>query len=252
MKKYWPFAMEYLFPSIAVNITSHNPRNLEQYHCRDGATVGSANSLGCSVFEPFPSILATKDTSSLYATPQSVTTNKDPVCGFTWQDPMQDMINKLQSLAFRITVDMANSDGSALAPAYTGAGLDALRESDSWRQPVAVTGHRIQTVYKTNNALVAIGVLFSMAGVIAILPLYAGFWELGRKFSMDPLEIARAFGAPLLEGVDGNATSGVVALERGGMSVRYGAIERCREEKKLRIDEAKTAIRTPWKGEIFG
>jgi hypothetical protein len=69
---------------------------------------------------------------------------------------------------------------------------------------------------------------------------------------MDPLEIARVFGAPLLEGVDGNATSGVVALERGGMSVRYGAIERSGEEKKSEIDEARTVIRTPWQGEVFG
>ena len=80
-----------------------------------------------------------------------------------------------------------------------------------------------------------------------------GFWELGRPVSLNPLEIARAFGAPLMEGMDGNATPDMVTIERGGMSVRYGALERFGMEKTLRVEEtARATVRAPWQGEILG
>jgi hypothetical protein len=43
-------------------------------------------------------------------------------------------------------------------------------------------------------AAVAVG----LAGVLAVLPLYVGWWELGRTPSLNPLETGVAMGAPLL------------------------------------------------------
>ncbi|KAH7386019.1 hypothetical protein BKA66DRAFT_67582 [Pyrenochaeta sp. MPI-SDFR-AT-0127] len=108
-------------------------------------------------------------------------------------------------------------------------------------------------IYRTNTVHVVLGVIISIAGVLAILPLYYGFWELGRKVSLNPLEIARAFGAPLFDGLDGNMTASGIEIERGATSVRYGALERLGCEKVLRIgDSSRANVRTPWQGEIFG
>jgi hypothetical protein len=93
----------------------------------------------------------------------------------------------------------------------------------------------------------------SLIGVVAVIPLYYGFWEMGRKVSMNPLEIARAFGAPVMEDLDGNTTSDMISVERGGMAIKYGALDRYGEQKKLRVEESgKFTVRMPWQGEIFG
>jgi len=110
-----------------------------------------------------------------------------------------------------------------------------------------------KTKYQISYAHIVSGIVVSFAGVLAILPLYYGYWELGRSFSLDPLEIARAFGAPLFDGLDGNVTSQDIDFERGDVVVKYGALERYGHEKRLRVEETKTStVRTPWRGEIFG
>lgn len=243
MDTYWPLAIEFLFPPVSVNITpARDFSRLEYSKCNKPSDA----SLGCS-----NDTFVINDASVSYATASQAPADQDALCGLTWRDPMQDIIDKLQSLAFRITVDMANSDGAVFAPKYTGTALSDLRKD--WKQTVSVASQKSRTVYKTNKTLVALGVVLSAAGVIAILPLYMGFWELGRNVSLNPLEIARAFGAPLMEGMDGNATPDMIMVERGGMSVRYGALERFGDEKKLRIEEsARATVRVPWQGEIFG
>lgn len=49
--------------------------------------------------------------------------------------------------------------------------------------------------------------VLSIVGILALCPLYYGWWEPGRNFPMSPPEIARAFDAPLMRGVDGNTTA---------------------------------------------
>lgn len=87
----------------------------------------------------------------------------------------------------------------------------------------------------------------------AIIPLYYGFWSLGRPVSLNPLEIARAFGAPLLDGVDGNSRADDIEMQKGSLGVKYGAVERYGTEKVLRVqDRVARSVRLPIKGETFG
>lgn len=51
---------------------------------------------------------------------------------------------------------------------------------------------KFATVYKTNYVFLAIAVSLMGAALLCILPLYSGFWHLGRKVSLSPFEIARA------------------------------------------------------------
>ncbi|KAF1962274.1 hypothetical protein CC80DRAFT_588845 [Byssothecium circinans] len=107
--------------------------------------------------------------------------------------------------------------------------------------------------YTISPGPLAVGISLSISSVIATIPLYYGYWELGRTVSLNPLELAKAFGAPLLRGLDGNATPEMITVERGGMSIKYGALERYGEGKDLRVEEmSRTTVRTPWEGEIFG
>jgi hypothetical protein len=107
--------------------------------------------------------------------------------------------------------------------------------------------------YKSSILFVILGTLVSFMGVSAILPLYHGYQDLGRTVSLHPLDIARAFGAPLFDGMDGNVSARDVEIEKGRLVVRYGAVERNGEEKILRVEDVgKVSVRMPRAGEIFG
>jgi len=56
----------------------------------------------------------------------------------------------------------------------------------------------MQSIYVTDvRYMVAIAIL-NLCSMFAVGATFYGWWELGRLFSMRPLELARAFDAPLL------------------------------------------------------
>jgi hypothetical protein len=259
MATYWPLALNTIFPSVSVNVSASSDfSKLDYTKCvqswnmknSTGSLNSSSTTTTCSN-SPVGSALLTNDPSTVYAARYEASTDEDPLCGTTWTDPMPDMIQTMQNLAFRTTVAMTTAPDSLFAPELTGAALADLRSN--WTQRVPITGYRTLPVYQTSPLLVALGVALSLIGVVAVIPLYYGFWEMGRKVSMNPLEIARAFGAPVMEDLDGNTTSDMISVERGGMAIKYGALDRYGEQKKLRVEESgKFTVRMPWQGEIFG
>ena len=63
-----------------------------------------------------------------------------------------------------------------------------------------------------------------MLGTIA---LFYGWWELGRAVSLSPIEIAKVFDAPLLNGKGTSAEIGELLNEIGPVRVRYGEPVQC-------------------------
>ena len=124
----------------------------------------------------------------------------------SWRDPMEDMINSMREIAFRTSLQIA-----AYNTSYPNAS-----------QTVSFVGESPQTIYTTNYNYLAGAVLVSVLGIIFIIPTYRGFWELGRPLSLSPLEIAKAFDAPLLQGVPGNRNVNDMLDEIGATKVRYG------------------------------
>lgn len=128
--------------------------------------------------------------------------------------------------------------------------LISMARGPVFQRAVTITAEK---TYATHTAFIVIGMLLSFLSVAAISPLYYGFWEFGRDVSLNPLEIARAFDAPLFDGLDGNMSAADIEMEKGHLVVRYGAVERYGGEKILRVgDTAKVNVRMPWEGEIFG
>jgi hypothetical protein len=56
-----------------------------------------------------------------------------------------------------------------------------------------------------------------------VLPTYWGWWKLGRAVSFSPLEVAKAFEAPLLAEYNSNLAGGDLAKEACDRKFRYGA-----------------------------
>ena len=72
----------------------------------------------------------------------------------------------------------------------------------------------------------AMGIIFFCFA--CVLPSYYGFWQLGRKVTLGPIEVAGAFQAPVMADHPAVATHGEVdqfIKEIGDRPVRYGQVE---------------------------
>jgi hypothetical protein len=90
-------------------------------------------------------------------------------------------------------------------------------------------------VYHTTWSIAAAAIAVSILGVVSTLPLYWGWWRLGRSVTLSPLEIAKAFGAPLLSGVNSNATAEEMAMQTGNLAVRYGTVKVSPDARDLSV-----------------
>jgi hypothetical protein len=145
-----------------------------------------------------------------------------------WADPIDDMISMLQELTFRTTVspkeltdfitgetrDPSGPDTSVISP-----NLTATNRTVEQQAVVSMTFD--ETVYAVRYSWLIGAIVLIVLACLAILPTYRGWWLLGRPVSVSPLEIAKAFDAPLLRGVDANGTSKELARAIGDVRVRY-------------------------------
>jgi hypothetical protein len=141
------------------------------------------------------------------------------------------MLRTMRELVFRMSIDAARYSNrsifQSLAPEDPRV---QQRHTANWTQPgIAYTGRQQRTVYRTDWRYVAAAAAASLlCGVLGgVLPLFWGWWQLGRAVSLNPLEIAQAFRAPLLaRGSAAPSNAGRAELVRacGAKRVRYGAV----------------------------
>jgi Protein of unknown function (DUF3176) len=132
-------------------------------------------------------------------------------CRTTWSDPSDDILNAARELAFRTAITSANTSANTT----NSTNIQALQN-----------GYQEQTipVYHSNYGYLGGAILFTLLALFLIIPVFRGWWLLGRNMSMSPLEIAKAFNAPCLVNSDSNASAQKLLSEIGETPVRYGAI----------------------------
>lgn len=144
----------------------------------------------------------------------------------TFDDPMSDMILMANELAFRTaytfstsqaTVDSLGLNMTQKQYYIVSPNLTDIHRSTT--QEATVRDSSLQTVYATHRGWLAGGFVVMVLACLAILPTYWGWWNLGREVSMSPLEIARAFGAPVMPDADPNATGGDIKRSMGDEKV---------------------------------
>jgi hypothetical protein len=123
-------------------------------------------------------------------------------CGIYFTDPLEDFLQGCRELIFRAAVASSNSSTPI--------------------QHVQASGSGLYTAYHTDKVFLALATLVSLLAIIAVFLTFFGFWRIGRVVSMSPLEIAKAFNAPMLREGDSNATAKQLVSEVGKKPVRYG------------------------------
>lgn len=77
--------------------------------------------------------------------------------------------------------------------------------------------------YRSNFNFMWGAVAATVCCVLLVLPVYWGFWELGRKVSLNPFEIAHAFRSPVV-GQASTAVTEDLMKEVGHNTIRYGPV----------------------------
>ncbi|CEI70529.1 hypothetical protein FVEN_g974 [Fusarium venenatum] len=160
-----------------------------------------------------------------------------PGCNDTWANPMDDIIELTRNLGFR-------------------ASLQYARFNTTDKQKVQYDSGTTTLVYTTDYNKMWIAVLVSLIGIFSVLPTFWGWWELGRDVSLNPLEIANAFGtvgqeSHIMRNVDPNQNVGGIVNQVNDVGpVRYGAWEMSDGVTRLGFAGAGL-VRNPTKGERF-
>lgn len=144
----------------------------------------------------------------------------------------------MRDIVFRIVVDLPKSNLTWFWERMSG-GYDVemnYTTATNWTQRVHYTGSELTTVYRTSWTYMVVAIAVSLLGVIAVAPLYYGWWDSAKLDigTFNPLEIAKAFDAPLSGGVEGDRLDDVVA-QVGRERVRYGVSGTIESVPRLRM-----------------
>lgn len=141
-------------------------------------------------------------------------------CGYQYYDPFEDfwqwnipsVPERINEIMFTLASDMTSD---AL---LNSSAADFETFEHQWYNS---TQYSFTIHYKTDYAYMVGALASTFLCVLCVVPTYWGFWELGRKLALSPLEIAAAFGSPLVR--SGKDVDGIIK-EHGEKTVRFGRI----------------------------
>lgn len=153
---------------------------------------------------------------------------------FSFYDPLDDFVSTLDEMSLRYALKSIEESPDRLRELddfwesrFVEDNRDRVKSMMSTPfskdQNVQISEELVVAVYQAHYAFtaVAVGVTY-VTSVLTLLLLGRVFSSAGRDFSMSPLEIAKAFSAPLLADVGSNAAVEDIAEASTGVRVRYG------------------------------
>ncbi|KAG6364767.1 hypothetical protein INS49_006371 [Diaporthe citri] len=157
--------------------------------------------------------MALPDTlSNQFLAPDGVSHDNAQPCMSTWQDPTRHILTELNKLAFLVSLQAADAN-------YRNTSAPPAPQLISMDQTSSVA------VYQTDYRYLFASVVLIVVFVGLTLPTFAGWWELGREVTLDPIETAKAFDAPLLKGTGSNAPLKDLIRTVGIRRVEWGEME---------------------------
>lgn len=122
------------------------------------------------------------------------TETADAALNNTFSSPMAALLSNIRDVMFISSVAIAQNEIKAYAGTNTA---DPVEDELTASVPaVKVTNlgeyHVYHTVYTTNRLILGLSISLISLAVLDILPLFWGYWRLGRKVSLSPVEVAKA------------------------------------------------------------
>ena len=141
-------------------------------------------------------------------------------CGYIYANPMNpDPTANVQSVVAAVN-EMMFALATDLGRLATETDMSAMPAG--WSNYTAIT--RKPAVHYQTNVPYMIGAVASIAVcIMLVLPVYWGYWQLGRKVSLGPFEIAHAFRSPMTARANNSTIDGVMESV-GQQQVKFGKI----------------------------
>ena len=132
-------------------------------------------------------------------------------CQRAWRDPTDDIMASLNEIVFRISLNQTHVNATANA-------MD-----NGWSQSQDLEASHVQsvTVFETWYAPVWVAILLMILGVISVFCTFLEWWKLGKPLTLDPMETARAFQAPIFSDQPRNVPLDALIKRTGDRMVRY-------------------------------
>ncbi|KAN0099206.1 hypothetical protein V8E51_012981 [Hyaloscypha variabilis] len=130
-------------------------------------------------------------------------------CGCNWTDPTSYILTALNTMAFRLSLSAAHWPYRNTSTSFPP-------------QLLAMNQTSTLNVYRSDFRFLVANTILTLAFIMLIVPTFIGWWELGRTVTLDPIEIAKAFDAPLLRGPGSNAPLEKLVKTMGGREVSLG------------------------------
>jgi hypothetical protein len=154
----------------------------------------------------------------------------------TWADPTNDILTAFNEIMFRTAIQAAVNTTSTYNLQSPNGGANKTFSSAT-----TVNGTQIlsRNVFLTRfTYLIAAAVVMTVA-ILAVVPTFYGWWQLGRAVSLNPIETAKAFDAPILGGSAALSNAEVYTLVKNieKRGIVYGEILQAdgKGERKLTI-----------------
>jgi hypothetical protein len=158
--------------------------------------------------------------------------SQDPKsCVMDIEDPTPYIMEQINHITFRSSVYAAQNAWQNWKNNQGNATINKFLANSSATLPFIASGNAMQfsatTQYSSGYWFMGAAVVTMFFCVMCVLPSYWGFWELGRKVTLGPLEIASAFQAPVLDHphVASGGEVGILMKKVGTRQVRYGQVE---------------------------
>ncbi|KAI5362810.1 hypothetical protein Slin15195_G101910 [Septoria linicola] len=170
-------------------------------------------------------------------------------CGFQYVNPMEEqhLDKKLELLDPEGNYDVPSIVGKINQIMFSLA-LDISNEDDD-KDVVGGTRNRTATLYRdTIHYKIDENYMWGAFATIilcifCVLPVYWGYWQLGRNVTLGPFEIAAAFRAPNLYHESNKPIDKLIKTEVGGREVKFGAITSGDDAGKIGVAEPEVVSR---------
>lgn len=143
----------------------------------------------------------------------------------SWTDPIDTMLAAMNEITLRAAIDLSNQSSSwscatCTQPEVQSPNLAHVNRTTS--QQVSAPIIKSFNAYQTDLAWLISGCAIIAVACIAVVPMYWGWWNLDRSFTLDPLETAKAFDAPILWDAPTNASPAAWSSSLQQRQVYYG------------------------------
>ncbi|KAH7350719.1 hypothetical protein BKA65DRAFT_476091 [Rhexocercosporidium sp. MPI-PUGE-AT-0058] len=181
-------------------------------------------------------------------------------CNMSYSDPTDVIIQAMNEMMFRTALRASNTSLYFGLEGFNHPGERVLFTPmpgvDGIPRNINITMTQTSSVnvYKSDYKYLGASITLILLSLILIIPLYYGYWKMGRRLTLSPLETAKAFGAPLLSKAGSNMEVGGLVKVAGSTKVRYGGVLRAEDGvqvHRLEIAEAET-VQAPRRGIAYG